>query len=69
MNNKTLTTIKIIAVAVFLILALGWAGQSDYEDAVVTEMKNNGSYWKLSEQYPQASDTELIAIYKRINNK
>lgn len=63
MNKKTITAIKIIAGFVFFIVAFGWAGSSDYEDAVVTEMKNNGTYWKLSEQYPTMSDADLVKIY------
>lgn len=67
MNKKFITAIKVIAGTVFFIFALSWAGRSDYEDAVVIEMKNNGTYWKLSEQYPDATDAELIAIYKDKN--
>lgn len=63
MNKNFITAIKIIAGFVFFILALGWAGSSDYEDAVVTEMKDNGTYWKLSEKYPAKSDAELVKLY------
>lgn len=68
MNRKQLIiTIKAVAGVIFFILMLGWAGTSDYKDAMVVEMKNNGAYWELSEQHPNASDSELIAIYKGEN--
>lgn len=64
MNKKQLiTAIKVVAGVIFFLFALGWAGNSDYEDAVVVEMKNNGAYWELSEQHPNASDSELVSIY------
>lgn len=43
--------------------ALGWAGRSDFVDATVTEMKNNGSYTDLAAKYPRASDAELADRY------
>lgn len=63
MEKTTLKAIKVIVGAVLFLLALGWAGSSDYEDAVVTEMKDNGTYWKLSERYPAKSDAELVKMY------
>jgi hypothetical protein len=58
-----------IAVALVMFCALGWAGQSDYEDAVISEMKNNGAYYELSAQHPEASDSELVNIYERLKNE
>lgn len=65
---KRINTIYGIAVALVMFCALGWAGQSDYEDAVIAEMKNNGAYYELSSQHPEASDSELVNIYEHIKN-
>ena len=66
---KRINTIYGIAVALVMFCALGWAGQSDYEDAVVAEMKNNGAYYELSTQHPEASDSELVDIYEQLKNE
>jgi hypothetical protein len=58
-----------IAVALVIFCALGWAGQSDYEDAVISEMKNNGAYFDLSAQHPDATDSELVNIYEQLKNE
>lgn len=39
---------KYIIFIVLLVLGLGYAGQSDYEDGVIVEMKNNGELKKSS---------------------
>lgn len=54
---KTTFGVLITAVAIY---ALGWAGQSDYEDAVITEMKNNGTYYELSRQRPDMSEHDMV---------
>lgn len=69
MKRTIIKSIYGIAVALVMFCSLGWAGQSDYEDAVITEMKNNGMYYELSAQHPQASDSELVNIYERIKNE
>lgn len=51
------------AAFVFVGICLLIAGHYDYVDAVITEMKNNGSYYELVEQYPDASESELVKIY------
>lgn len=66
---KRINTIYGIAVALVMFCALGWAGQSDYEDAVIAEMKNNGAYYELSTQHPEASDSELVDIYEQLKNE
>lgn len=49
----------------FISFAKGiFAGTQDYRDAVISEMKNNGAYYKLSEQHPHATDLELIKLYE-----
>lgn len=61
--KKILTTLKYVAITAVFAVALGYAGQSDYEDAVVTEMKNNGAYARMSDQHPNMSDADLIKLY------
>lgn len=64
MKTKVISVIKITSISAIIIATLGLAGRSDYEDARVVEMKDNGSYYELSEQYPDATDSELIKIYE-----
>lgn len=64
MKKKIYDTLKVAAVAAFFIAAFGLAGHSDYVDNKVAQMKNDGSYWELSEKYPQASDGELVEMYE-----
>jgi len=47
--------------AVFFLVA-GVAGHYDHLDEKVAEMKNDGSYYELSERCPHASDEELVAL-------
>lgn len=69
MKRKVLTyTYRALMLIAFFAL-LGWAGRSDYEDAVITEMKNNGAYYELSTQHPEASDSELVNIYEQLKNE
>jgi hypothetical protein len=68
MKRKVLTyTYRALMLIAFFAL-LGWVGRSDYEDAVITEMKNNGAYYELSAQHPEASDSELVNIYEQLKN-
>lgn len=55
---------KALLCVVLFIVLLGFVGRGDYEDDVICEMKNNGAYWELVEQYPDASDSQLVSIYK-----
>lgn len=69
MKRKVLTyTYRALMLIAFFAL-LGWVGRSDYEDAVITEMKNNGAYYELSTQHPEASDSELVNIYEQLKNE
>lgn len=63
MKKKVIEIIKWVVIGVALVAAFGWAAKSDHDDAILCEMKNNGSYYELSEQYPHASDAELIKMY------
>lgn len=64
MKTKVISAMKIASISAIIIAALGLAGRSDYEDARIVEMKDNGSYYELSEQFPDATDSELIKIYE-----
>lgn len=44
MIKNALKVAKWAAVGVVLVIMFGLAGQSDYEDAVLQEMKNCGAY-------------------------
>lgn len=69
MKRKVITyTYRALMLIAFFAL-LGLAGRSDYEDAVITEMKNNGAYYELSTQHPDASDSELVNIYENLKNE
>lgn len=55
---------KYVLVLIIVFTALGYAGQSDYVDSVVTEMKNNGEYYRLSENHPEWTDKQLVEYYE-----
>lgn len=59
---------KIIVRGLLLLLAivaLLAAGASDYNDEIVVEMKNNGTYWDLSAEHPDWSETDMIEYYNQ----
>lgn len=47
--------------AVLLSVAFYYAGESDYVDERITEMKNNGSYERLYS--PNLSDSDIVKLY------
>lgn len=61
--RRLLKALKITAFTAAAVAALAVAGHSDFNDAIVAEMKNNGSYYRLSDAHPGASDGELVKIY------
>lgn len=61
--KKILTTIKWLVAGMAIAAIFGLAGQSDYEDAVIQEMKNNGTYYAMSEQHPDWDDAQLVEAY------
>lgn len=67
--KKIMTTLKWIAAGAALVAAFSYAASNDYQDAVITDMKNNGAYYTLSEQHPDWSDAELVTYYNEIRNK
>ena len=64
MIKNALKVAKWAAVGVVLVIMFGLAGQSDYEDAVLQEMKNCGAYSELSEAHPDWSEDEMIKDYE-----
>jgi len=54
---------------IFLIGALGYAGRCDHRDYVRCVMQNNGSYYRLMEEHPDWSETEVIEYYIEENKK
>lgn len=63
MTRTTKDLIKVSLFAVAFLAALLVVGHSDYTDAVVSEMQNNGKYDSLADEHPEASDEELVEIY------
>lgn len=61
--KKIMTTLKWIAAGAALIAAFSYAASSDYQDAVITDMKNNGAYYTLSEQHPDWTESQLVDYY------
>lgn len=64
MSKKFISFAKGIFAGIVICTALAFAGTQDYRDAVISEMKNNGAYYELSEQHPHATDLELIKLYE-----
>lgn len=60
-RTKDYITPSILIIA-FLAL-LGIAGATDAKDATIAEMQNNGAYYSLRAEHPNASENELIRIY------
>lgn len=61
--KKIITTVKWLVAGTAIAAIFGLAGQSDYEDAVIQEMKNNGTYYAMSEQHPDWDDSQLVEAY------
>lgn len=56
---------KYILAIVLILAGLGYAGQCDYEDAVIAEMKNNGWYYTISEEHPDWDESQMVKYYER----
>lgn len=61
--NKILTTVKWLACGTALVACFAWAGKSDYEDAVISEMKNNGTYYTMSTEHPDWDESKMVETY------
>ncbi len=64
MSKKFFSFAKGVFAGIVICVALAFAGTQDYRDEVISEMKNNGAYYELSEQHPHATDLELIRLYE-----
>lgn len=62
---KWCVTFDAVARCAKWVLCVGFAmaGQMDYEDHVLTEMKNNGSYGAMVNAHPDWSEHELVEAY------
>lgn len=60
---------KVILGAIPVLGLMCWAGQQDYQDAVVSEMKNNGMYYTMSEQHPEWDEAEMVKEYTEWKEK
>lgn len=54
---------KWVLCCVVMCVGFAMAGQMDYEDHVLTEMKNNGSYGAMVHAHPDWSEHELVEAY------
>lgn len=62
----TLTKWALVGAALFA--AFAWAGKSDFVDSTVVEMKNNGTYYALSERFPTTlTPTWCATMWSTIN--
>lgn len=62
--KKCVSILKWIGLGVGLALMFGIAGQSDYEDAVIQEMKNSGAYYELERAHPTWNEKQLVEAYE-----
>lgn len=58
-TERLLTAIMLVV----FVICYCYASRCDYEDAVICEMKNNGYYAILSENYPEFTDYQLVEMY------
>lgn len=48
-----------------IVAALAYAGSSDYTDHVVTEMKNNGTYYHMEQEHPEWTEAQMVKAYEQ----
>jgi len=65
MTRETKTTIKGLLICLLFLALAAFGGHYDYRDTVRVEMLDNGSYTRLAEAYPDATEGELIDLYLR----
>lgn len=56
MLKKVWNVVRWLVCGVVMCVGFAMAGQMDYEDHVLTEMKNNGSYGAMVEAYVAGRD-------------
>lgn len=55
---------KWVLAAGVVVAAVAYAGSSDYRDAVVTEMKNNGTYYSMLHEHPDWTERQMVEVYE-----
>ena len=61
--GKAMKVIKWTACAAVVLTGFYYAGRMDYEDAVLTEMKNNGAYYTMSQEHPDWDESHMVEVY------
>ena len=57
--DKALKVAKCAACAAVVLTGFYYASRMDYEDAVLNEMKNNGTYYAMSQEHPDWDEAEI----------
>lgn len=63
MKDTIKDVIKALVFGSVIIAGLVYAGRSDYRDAVVTEMKNNGTYYSMQHEHPDWTEGQMVKAY------
>lgn len=63
MKDTIKDVIKALVFGAVIIAGLVYAGRSDYRDAVVTEMKNNGTYYSMLHEHPDWTEGQMVEAY------
>jgi hypothetical protein len=61
--DKALKVAKCAACAAVVLTGFYYASRMDYEDAVLNEMKNNGTYYAMSQEHPDWDEAEMVKEY------
>lgn len=61
--DKALRVAKWAACAAVVLTGFYYASRMDYEDAVLNEMKNNGTYYTMSQEYPDWDESHMVEVY------
>lgn len=61
--DKALRVAKWVACAAVVLTGFYYASRMDYEDAVLNEMKNNGTYYTMSQEHPDWDENHMVEVY------
>ena len=61
--DKALKVAKCAACAAVVLTGFYYASRMDYEDAVLNEMKNNGTYYAMSQEHPDWDEHHMVEVY------
>ena len=64
--DKALKVAKCAACAAVVLTGFYYASRMDYEDAVLNEMKNNGTYYAMSQEHPDWDEAEMVKEYTEL---